>query len=295
MATTTTSTTPTNASDAQFRAWGLSISTQLAAMGWVNTTDTGQINWATVTAALAVSTAQGYEIWRFNDVLQATAPIYIKVEYGSGPSAVANIGLWWTLGTGSNGAGTLTGTISTRFSTSSTAYAVNPLTSYWSGSTSRMQAALWVQGVGTSSNICQFFSIERTKDATGNDTNVGILFVYKLVAGNSYGQLFWNRTTGTPAINPETSWGCMSNSGSVAKNGSQVAVYPLFLNNAGPFVSPPLGVLTYINADIVAFGAITFTIYGASHVYMPFGSGALTGSGLMTRTSGTPAVLMQYE
>lgn len=298
MATATANLTPTNASDATFRAWGSGISAQLAAMGLVQTGDTGQINWTTVLTPAAVSTSQGYEIWTFNDTLQATAPIYIKIEYGSGITAAANPGLWFTFGTGSNGAGTLTGPISTRQTLTSTAYATNALTCYFSGDTNRFSASLFVQGVGATISNCQYFAFERTKDATGADTDLGLLVTWKLIAGSgstAWGQLFWNRTTGTPAGGAETNIGAMSNSSSTGKNGTQVAVYPHFLNNAGIFVNPPMNSLSYVNADIVAFGAVSFTIYGASHTYMPIGSASYTGAGLLTRTSGTPTLMMRYE
>jgi hypothetical protein len=42
------------------------IAAQIAAMGLVQTSDTGQINWVTV-ARPALNTIAGYEIWRFND------------------------------------------------------------------------------------------------------------------------------------------------------------------------------------------------------------------------------------
>jgi hypothetical protein len=94
-------------SDATFRAWGLEFSTYLAAVGLVQTADTGQINWATVTY-LAGSGDQGYEVWRFNDAMQATAPIFLKFYYGSNGAGNPRIRI--EFGTGSNGSGTLTGT-----------------------------------------------------------------------------------------------------------------------------------------------------------------------------------------
>jgi hypothetical protein len=106
--------------DADFRAWGADYKTHLAAIGCVQTADTGQINWATATRPTTpVNTAAGYEIWRFNDALQATAPIFFKLEYGTGGSTNAAVGsqapgMWLTVGTGSDGAGNITGVVSVR-------------------------------------------------------------------------------------------------------------------------------------------------------------------------------------
>lgn len=294
MATATANLTPTNATDAQFRAWGSGIAAQLAAMGLVQTGDTGQINWTTVTVGAVVNTALGYEIWRFADSLQATAPIYIKIEYGQG-SPVANPSLWFTFGTGSNGAGTLTGPISTRRQLTWTAYATNSLTCYFSGDTNRFGAALFCQGTGASGTIAGYFSFERTKDSTGADTDLGLLIAWKFAVSNSFEQLFWNRTTGTPANNPEGSWGAMFNAGTTGKNGTQVAVYPLFHCNLGIYLNPGMNQLSYYNVDIVAFGAVSFTIYGATHTYMPLGSTPYTGTTVGRGSGGTNTFMMRYE
>jgi hypothetical protein len=286
--------TPTNASDATFRAWGSGIAAKLAAAGLVQTADTGQINWTTVLTPAAVSTAQGYEIWRLDDALHATAPIYIKIEYGSGITSAANPGLWFTFGTGSNGAGTLTGPISTRRTLTSTAYATNALDCYWSGSTSHFCAALFVGGTGASTSNCQFFAFERTKDSNGDDTNQGLLVVWKTVAGTgttAFQQVFWDRTLGTQS--DETSLGTLMQSGATAKNGTQVGVFPIFHSN-GPFLNPGINTLAYHNADIVAKGAVTFTIYGVSHTFMPIGTTSYAGASINGRSS-APSLMTRYD
>lgn len=89
-----------------FRVWGLAVSNALAEIGLTKTDDTGQIDWTTV--AFIANTFSGYEIWRFNDTLQATAPIFIKIWYGSG-SGSGPINVNVQIGQGSNGAGVLTG------------------------------------------------------------------------------------------------------------------------------------------------------------------------------------------
>lgn len=96
--------------DATYRAWGVVVSAAFASAGLVQTSDTGQVNWTTVTKPTAASTLAGYEIWRFNDTLQSTAPIFIRISYYSGAQSSGNNPvLRITVGTGSNGAGTITG------------------------------------------------------------------------------------------------------------------------------------------------------------------------------------------
>lgn len=108
MATDSWSTRVRHDSDVLFREWGSEFAAKLAAVGLTQTADTGQINWVTVVRA-AVNTEAGYEIWRFNDTQQATAPVFFRVGYGTG-SNVSAPRIQFTVGTGSSGAGVITGT-----------------------------------------------------------------------------------------------------------------------------------------------------------------------------------------
>lgn len=285
----------TNASDAQFRAWAQGIHDRLAAAGFVQTADTGQIDLSTVTAPALATTPQGYEIWRFDDALQATAPIYFKIEYGSGVSLATNPGIWLTFGTGSDGSGGISGPASTRQAITWTAYATNPLDCYWSYDTGRFACSLGVGGTGASTSNCTFFAFERTKDASGNDTSTGLLVLWKLIAGggtNVWGHMFWDRTIGQ--LNSQTVWYCFGQVGATGKNGTQVAVYPVFMTNNGPFLNPCLNALGYHNGDITAKSAVSFSMYGQSHTYMPIGSGSFAGTNLVQLATGA-TMMMRYD
>lgn len=102
-----------HSTDANFRLWGLEVNAGLAAVGLTQTSDTGQINWSTVTRS-AVGVAAGYEIWQFTDSLQSTAPIVFKLEYGTGGAATTQPAAWITIGTGSNGSGTINNILTAR-------------------------------------------------------------------------------------------------------------------------------------------------------------------------------------
>ena len=77
-------------------------------IGLVQTSDTGQIDTATVTRPITAITA-GYETFRFNDSLQGIAPMFMKLEFGSGDNTPVTPAMWVTVGTGTDGAGTVTG------------------------------------------------------------------------------------------------------------------------------------------------------------------------------------------
>src|SRR5687768_16139164 len=115
MTTESWSTRVRHDSDATFREWGAEFAVKLALVGLVQTADTGQINWVTV-ARPGTNTDAGYEIWRFNDSLQGSAPVYIRFDYGTHAGATQPR-IRATVGTGSNGSGTITGTALTAVQT----------------------------------------------------------------------------------------------------------------------------------------------------------------------------------
>lgn len=91
--------------DAEFRADTLAIHNALkAAGGLVQTADTGQTDHTANTRA-----AGGYNVYRFDDADQASYPLYLRIDWT--PTATVRPGFQFTLGTGSNGSGTITGVI----------------------------------------------------------------------------------------------------------------------------------------------------------------------------------------
>src|SRR3970282_1095232 len=95
---------PSNATDAEFRAWVQFVEDTLVTTGgWVVTADTGQMTISTATAPGAGNTKVGYRIYRMSDVLQAANPVFVRIDYGSG-AASTSPGMWLTIGQGSEGA-----------------------------------------------------------------------------------------------------------------------------------------------------------------------------------------------
>jgi hypothetical protein len=95
--------------DALFREYGKFFSDSWESLGWAKQADTGQIDWSTVTRETTSSwTMKGYEI-RKSGTGGGTA-VYMKVQYGSGYNANC-LGIQIHYGTGSDGAGTITGGI----------------------------------------------------------------------------------------------------------------------------------------------------------------------------------------
>jgi hypothetical protein len=252
----------TNSSDANFRSWGSYVAARFLAVGLVQTADTGQINWTTVLAPVAANTVQGYEIWRFADTLQATAPVYFKVQYGSGSSSANNPLMQFTFGTGSDGAGNLTGTLSTTMAAGFTAYATAG-SLFGSGSTNRF---CMVTFNGATQGL--YFGFERTLDSSGEPTSEGVWFFGRAnINSNSLGIGFWNRSTGMVgpawAVN-NTFAGMFPDTTGIT--GVQTIVAPVFPEK-GVFGNPVLSCCGYLTGDIAPSSTPTIYAYGAAHVF----------------------------
>lgn len=178
MATSDFTVVGSNASSAAFRVWGSALSAALATVGLVNTTDTGQINWTTVAVASANSDA-GYEIWRFNDALQSTTPVFIKFYYGTGTASITPR-IRVEVGTGSNGSGTITGVgAGTLMSVANLQNLPSPAaTPVWvSSDGSGLAVQLWA--LASISAEQAIFYIDRFRDpASGNPNSYGIVIMW---------------------------------------------------------------------------------------------------------------------
>ena len=239
------------------RATGPAVSNAIQNVGLVKTSDTGQVNWSTVNAPGSANTAAGYEIFRFNDSLQASKPIFIKLEHGTGSGGPGLYALFITIGTGSDGAGNITGILLAR-----TQYANNNYNAsvYYpcriTGSTNRLLISLW----STSYNL--LLNIERTHNSSGGDTDEGVIFHWSTnnsASGCEYlpfvgtlGTMYakWNATlppTGTGAI------------------GNDIKLFPV--RAWGPQeTNPSVHLFLYFNDDLTAMTAVTATLWDGSTV-----------------------------
>ena len=101
--------------EVSFRAWGSVVDATFTTFGWVRASDTGQVDWGTVGGSYGNNVSLGYSIFRMSDSLQGSYPVFLKIEYGTGGSGTINACIWITLGTGSDGAGNITGALTGRY------------------------------------------------------------------------------------------------------------------------------------------------------------------------------------
>lgn len=263
--------------DAGFRAFAQGIAAQLAACGLVKTADTGQIDLTTATKPTLSSTAAGYEIYRFNDALQASVPIFVKVEYGTGINSGGG-GLWFTVAVGgTNGAGTLTGQVGSRRQVYAGVLGLN--NSYASGSMGGVEQGrvnLFWNYNPANVNSGTFVAIERPKDSTGAATADG---VHTMFVNNNSAQSFNQQIPATGLIPGGISLipTVVGGPGSAAPSpagpaivGLNVALVPIFVL-LGKLL---FGATLLYNITTIGDGAsISVTFFGVQHTYLTFSQG----------------------
>lgn len=164
MAVASTTTPLDHTGDVGFRTWVAEFIAQLTAVGLTQTADTGQIDTATVTRP-GVNANAGYAIFRFNDTLQATAPIFIRFDFGTDNGA-SEPRIQFLVGAGSNGSGTITGPLLAQRAMTVSVGAASAVTAYISR---------WVYNA-----TLGFLGIAWKTGAQGVDGNQGVLFIGRL-------------------------------------------------------------------------------------------------------------------
>lgn len=264
-------------SQAYLNTWAKPISDLLLAGGWIQTSDTGQVNWDDLsnwTTPAAVSTVGGYQIWRMGDALQSC---YIKFEFGSGANNAGRAGIWITIGTGSDGAGNITGALISRAFTGAygnTTSAISAFKLIGSSDASRI-VLIGTERTSYYSNL--MFSIERTHDAYGNDTSEGIMLMLGCTTAPSSTVTALSVTnfqvlvfSGTSQANSTRIGACVASGTSQAGGDGDVAVSPVAFFNGMP-TFPSKNLMVYLNADLPVRVSVHCDLYGGER-WLPVGT-----------------------
>ena len=184
MANSIFSATMSNATTATFRAWGSALSSQIAKM-LTRVVQTGDIDWATVTTPITATTFAGSEVYRFNDALQSTAPLFLKFEYGTGANLVSS-GLRLTVGKSADGAGNIGGVLLAATTVAGYSGALAPSNCYTSGVGSWFALSLAPAENGGGSLLY----IERSVNSGGTPTGDALLVGWQVAAANGQNHRF---------------------------------------------------------------------------------------------------------
>jgi hypothetical protein len=275
-----------------FQTWVTGIHAQFAvavtAGHLVQVMDTGTVNPATVTMAGA-NTAAGFEIYRLNDANQGSYPCFFKVEYGQA-AAITNPSLWLTVGTGTNGSGTLTGQLGARKQCAQTFTGVvsQVLPSYFcSRADGFVLCNNYLQGTNTA---WMLLVVERTKDGSGTATTDGIITLAGVTGGVQ------QQTIGFVGPVPTAnSTGSLPGPSAIAAQGAfgaNIAIVPL-MNTALGQLRFGLCAMVFKLTDLISQAAVSTTNLGSTHTYLPLTSAYTTANAGLALASDAFAIL--YE
>jgi hypothetical protein len=269
---------PTNVTDAAFRANIQFIEDTLVTTGgWFNTADTGQTAIGSFVHPTLQNTKMGYRVYRMNDSLQATAPIFMRLDFGATNQGVNVFGFWPTIGTGSDGAGNITGkmwdggaSVQPPVGPTSSGGAIAN-NSYGSAAPGRVALGMFVQGTP---NFILVFCIERTKNSLGADTGDGLLVLYcdGINISNSLDRSrYLNWAPGPqPAVELGLSYVLTVNNPSQSFGGDIGA--GVISHFRGVAQQPGINMLVVNAADVGAEGSFSLTLYGSTHTYQHLNS-----------------------
>jgi hypothetical protein len=290
-----------NSTLANFKNWAQTISSFFTTAGWVQSSDTGQVNWGSI-ASVPGSGAYVYEIWQPNDGLTT---FYLKIEYGnlSGTNSPA---IRLTLSSTTNGSGTPTGFVAGPFSASNAAATpASAVTTYecdFFGNTGMISALMWRSASTGGINLPCIFNIERSRDSSGNATSTYVTLYYAgstSVANNLvYNQQSIVFGVGVALIVGSNGTGSTSvpSVRGTAVTGSFNGAIPIDL--VAPYVGywdqNCTGLASAAGADFSEGVTFNATVYGTTMTYMPtkitsglqrFGPLAITGYVICVRTA----------
>jgi len=196
--TTFISTDPggSTATDAQLRTLIRAYFGVIEGMGLVQTADTGQMTEAAIDAAVRVASGvYGYRMYRFNDALQSSRPIFLRVEFRSAGQTAPVV--WLQAGTATNGAGTLTGLTSTNLQVGESG--VPGTNAIWYGCHASGFAGV-AQRRSFGSTPLGGFILCRTCNSDGVPTGEGFTFVRARNSTAQGAQVTGFRTDTSPAV-----------------------------------------------------------------------------------------------
>lgn len=257
--------------DATFRTWGSSVSDLLTDNGLTKTADTGQIDWSTV-ARPSTSAYAGYEVYTLTtDTNHGSFPLYIKLEYGCG-SATTRPALRMQTATATNGAGTLSGQLSTQYVASSNAAGGTNLPYYVSaGDGYFILATSWTPGAAGAGFFNSILHIERLRDNTGAATDDGLYVFREGNLGSTTNQC------NAQIVNPSGSAFSLPNNriGAVMLSQSGAVDSDVYMATHHPvsrqILNPLLGNLFYYSSDITDDSEFSVDMYSNATNYKAIG------------------------
>lgn len=273
---------PSWGTNAAFKAEAVKIADALKAVIGPRTADTGQIDFATTTFAGVANTIAGYEMYAL--AASGTAPaLRLKVEYGC--DAVLNqAGVWMQMGTGSDGAGTLTGTLGPRYRVvGNGGYSVNAALTqclFSSDGSTYFWCMLFKNYLGTENRPGMIFAFDRARNVDGTASPDGWLNIWQYHDYNSGTADTATRTnsqmvnlkaglSSAPNSQPLQSCAFFGNYASLAA-GNDLYFFPHFFANPQVYSASPVA-LGYVKTEVTQGTVLSVVVYGSPRNFYAMG------------------------
>lgn len=256
---TYTKTTPagTQTTDAEFQAWATALHSAVTTAGLVQTSDTGQVDVTTMVKPIA-NTSAGYRIYRFNDTLQATAPVFIRLEFGCG-STTAIPRLVVQVGTATNGAGTLSGRFTTAANLVGTALAT--VDQYVATGLDKSYLAMFWQVSQSTAAWGGSLIIDRSRNPDGTPNGDGLYVLTSTGTAATFQSSTMISYTG--AVNVAANATCIVANNATGVQALEVSLFPHFCFTP-KLQAPVKSVLACFATDIPYAASVTVSHYGAA-------------------------------
>lgn len=259
-----------------WKAWFQDLDAHILASGMVQTADTGQLDFTTITTTGAAGTPFGYRLYAFNDALQSTMPIIVKVtftnQWQGGTADAARIAcIKVDIGVATNGAGVLTSTLVTasfpsNFNSNGSGvigtFTPSAPCAICYNETAGFFGLMYAGGMRNKTNGDSFMTvfIQRSVDATGVPTGSGFTVYIPVVggAGNDTGAyycqgLYYDGTTSYTG--PYWAARVGANTYSSPASGPQVQRAWTMT----PYIKPMPSLMTFNSVDIPSMTEFTFS------------------------------------
>lgn len=171
-----------NETEGSLRQWVGDFLDLLDGAGFVRTDDTGQVDPETVPHGGTTAGQYAYAVYRFDDALQATRPIFFRIDLCT--SAATNHALRLTVGKGTDGAGNITGVLRpqvglgiathARWGTTDSYTHLAAAGEGWAGFLGFTDMPS-TAGSSVPRSLVRYFLIERTRAADGSPTGDGLM------------------------------------------------------------------------------------------------------------------------
>lgn len=308
MATHFTNSPIEHTSDATFRAWRDEFSDALDDIGLTNVYRNA--TWASDSRP-GTNTVVSSEVWAFSDPLQATAPVYIKFEYGTA-AAVDRPGIYMTVGSGHDGSGTLTGLISDQVqcipNTAVTTATNFPTRACFARGQFWISFKAGANASAAAGGGLAFAAVLRSVNSSGAPSADGIQCYWRGPSGGggscpqAQSISFIYNSIGTITPNALSSSRAASFSLNVGgKTSSNVGPIPQVFKHYGSFPrdQPLIGLLSYIGSEIASgaqYGPFPQTLVGGLQCnYFALGPAAIANTCAGTASNGQTSIAGIWE